>query len=93
MSTPISIPQAALYFINMSSPDRDKSSDKDVKPSAHGRDEEVGQVSQDLGAQKYAYSDSRKIGVTGAVFLIINKMIGTGSEHLHPGRLRLRHPH
>ncbi|KAI1341319.1 amino acid/polyamine transporter I [Xylariaceae sp. FL0016] len=28
--------------------------------------------------QEYAYSDSRKIGVTGAVFLILNKMIGTG---------------
>jgi hypothetical protein len=28
----------------------------------------------------YAYDDSRKLGVTGAVFLILNKMIGTGSE-------------
>lgn len=26
----------------------------------------------------YQYSESRKIGVTGAVFLILNKMIGTG---------------
>lgn len=26
------------------------------------------------------YDDSRKIGITGAVFLILNKMIGTGSE-------------
>ncbi|KAF2196989.1 amino acid transporter [Delitschia confertaspora ATCC 74209] len=26
----------------------------------------------------YSYSDSRKMGVTGAVFLILNKMIGTG---------------
>ncbi|KAF2469200.1 uncharacterized protein BDR25DRAFT_315646 [Lindgomyces ingoldianus] len=26
----------------------------------------------------YAYTDSRKLGVTGAVFLILNKMIGTG---------------
>lgn len=26
----------------------------------------------------YSYSESRKIGVTGAVFLILNKMIGTG---------------
>ncbi|KAI1758497.1 amino acid transporter [Hypoxylon sp. FL1150] len=30
------------------------------------------------GIQQFAYSDSRKIGVTGAVFLILNKMIGTG---------------
>ena len=28
----------------------------------------------------YAYDDSRKLGVTGAVFLILNKMIGTGSR-------------
>lgn len=27
----------------------------------------------------YAGSDAGKIGVTGAVFLILNKMIGTGS--------------
>ena len=26
----------------------------------------------------YAFSEDRKIGVTGAVFLILNKMIGTG---------------
>ena len=30
-------------------------------------------------AQKYAFSEDRKIGITGAVFLILNKMIGTGS--------------
>lgn len=29
----------------------------------------------------YAYDDSRKLGVTGSVFLILNKMIGTGSEY------------
>ena len=28
----------------------------------------------------YAPPDSRKIGVAGAVVLILNKMIGTGSE-------------
>lgn len=27
----------------------------------------------------YAYEDSRKLGITGSVFLILNKMIGTGS--------------
>jgi len=26
----------------------------------------------------YAFSEDRKLGVTGAVFLILNKMIGTG---------------
>lgn len=30
--------------------------------------------------QAFKFSESRKIGVTGAVFLILNKMIGTGSE-------------
>lgn len=30
--------------------------------------------------ETYAYDESRKIGVTGAVFLILNKMIGTGSK-------------
>lgn len=28
--------------------------------------------------QTFTYSESRKLGVTSAVFLIINKMIGTG---------------
>jgi hypothetical protein len=35
-----------------------------------------------VDAQTYAYSEDRKIGVTGAVFLILNKMIGTGSTFL-----------
>lgn len=30
---------------------------------------------------KYAFSEERKIGITGSVFLILNKMIGTGSTH------------
>jgi hypothetical protein len=38
---------------------------------------ENGTVQED---KTYAYDDSRKLGVTGAVFLILNKMIGTGSE-------------
>lgn len=36
---------------------------------------EVGEVQDE---NKYAYDDSRKLGITGAVFLILNKMIGTG---------------
>lgn len=31
------------------------------------------------GVQKYILPESRKIGVVGAFFLILNKMIGTGS--------------
>ncbi|KAH6857113.1 amino acid/polyamine transporter I [Chaetomium sp. MPI-CAGE-AT-0009] len=38
-------------------------------------DVEVGEVREE---NKYAYDDSRKLGITGAVFLILNKMIGTG---------------
>jgi hypothetical protein len=40
----------------------------------------------ETGAQAFAYSEKRKYGVTGAVFLILNKMIGTGSE---PSLIRL----
>ncbi|KAL2127288.1 hypothetical protein VTI74DRAFT_10964 [Chaetomium olivicolor] len=40
----------------------------------HG-DVEVGEIKEE---NKYAYDDSRKLGITGAVFLILNKMIGTG---------------
>ncbi|KAH7318062.1 amino acid/polyamine transporter I [Stachybotrys elegans] len=41
---------------------------------------EVGSASggETVGGQTYAYTEDRKIGVTGAVFLILNKMIGTG---------------
>lgn len=51
-------------------------------------DAEVGAVIKDV--QKYEFDESRKIGVTGAVFLILNKMIGTGSKPAsHAARLLL----
>ncbi|KAL8413266.1 hypothetical protein RB594_004766 [Gaeumannomyces avenae] len=34
--------------------------------------------SETAGVQAYAYDEKQKLGVTGAVFLILNKMIGTG---------------
>lgn len=37
-----------------------------------------------VDAQNFAFSEDRKIGVTGAVFLILNKMIGTGSRSTRP---------
>ncbi|KAK1758845.1 high-affinity methionine permease [Echria macrotheca] len=40
-----------------------------------GAQEQVGEVEQE---NTYAYADDRKLGITGAVFLILNKMIGTG---------------
>jgi hypothetical protein len=46
-------------------------------------DERIGQSPDNastIDAQNFAYTEDRKIGVTGAVFLILNKMIGTGSK-------------
>lgn len=37
----------------------------------------------------FRFKDSRKLGVTSAVFLILNKMIGTGSKY-HVFYLSLR---
>lgn len=47
----------------------------DVAAANHGDSH-----SEQVGDIHYAYADSRKIGITGAVFLILNKMIGTGSK-------------
>lgn len=30
--------------------------------------------------ERYEYEESRKLGIMGSAFIIINKMIGTGSE-------------
>ncbi len=38
-----------------------------------------GTIAETEGLQQYTLPESRKIGVMGAVFLILNKMIGTGS--------------
>lgn len=57
-----------------------KDSDRDdTRELTVPADEEYASSTND-GVQQFAYSDSRKIGVTGAVFLILNKMIGTGSK-------------
>ncbi|KAG8164065.1 hypothetical protein KVR01_005983 [Diaporthe batatas] len=46
---------------------------------AHGGDSSPDYASgQVQDEQAFKFSESRKIGVTGAVFLILNKMIGTG---------------
>jgi hypothetical protein len=44
-----------------------------------GPDEKISEGSVQ-NQEVYAYDESRKIGVTGAVFLILNKMIGTGGS-------------
>jgi hypothetical protein len=62
----------------------DKSSNREAAPKAINdhvqektvqQDVEVGEIKEE---NTYAYDDSRKLGITGAVFLILNKMIGTG---------------
>ncbi|KAI1076893.1 amino acid transporter [Whalleya microplaca] len=56
-------------------PDQD-SLDHDARAIVAASDEEYSPRSE--AVEQYGYSESRKIGVTGAVFLILNKMIGTG---------------
>lgn len=61
----------------------DKSRDPDVSATRAPGSPDDGH-SSDVGGETQAvqhihYDDSRKIGITGAVFLILNKMIGTGS--------------
>jgi len=46
-----------------------------VQANTAADDVETGEIKQE---NKFAYDDSRKLGITGAVFLILNKMIGTG---------------
>lgn len=57
--------------------------DADNRSLEHGlhagdRQSQSSPVGEVRDENKYAYADSRKLGVTGAVFLILNKMIGTG---------------
>lgn len=52
-----------------------KAADGHVHENTVSDDVEVGEVKDE---NTYAYDDSRKLGITGAVFLILNKMIGTG---------------
>jgi len=67
----------------MGSSDKEVSDDVPVHKTAvptygnhtTGSEDAVGEVQDE---NTYAYDDSRKLGITGAVFLILNKMIGTG---------------
>ncbi|KAI1177036.1 amino acid/polyamine transporter I [Nemania sp. FL0916] len=50
-----------------------------AEPTEHTGASPEGTDAESLtNVQKYDYDESRKIGVTGATFLILNKMIGTG---------------
>lgn len=48
------------------------------KPEVYDHDNASGEVVGVVTEEKIQYEDSRKLGITGAVFLILNKMIGTG---------------
>lgn len=70
----------------------DKSRDPDVMATAPASpdDRSADGAGEMQAVQHIHYSDSRKIGITGAVFLILNKMIGTGSMSARtPVSLRL----
>lgn len=53
---------------------------KGIRPARYDEEGQVSDNASTIDATTYAYSEDRKIGVTGAVFLILNKMIGTGSK-------------
>lgn len=59
--------------------------DPDIDKTARAEGDEGPPTPPDYGNavvqedSTYAYDDSRKLGITGSVFLILNKMIGTGS--------------
>ena len=80
---PTSLPSARRtldHLKNMASldPDVDKKAKvaEDLGPLPPNYDD--GTVQEE---KTYAYDDSRKLGITGSVFLILNKMIGTGSMY------------
>lgn len=41
-------------------------------------------VEGEIQTERYEYEDSRKLGIVGSAFIILNKMIGTGSEFARP---------
>ena len=56
-------------------------SDNETSPSPPVYEE--GSVQED---QAYVYDDSQKLGYTATIFVILNKMIGTGSTYTPPTR-------
>lgn len=76
---------SAQHGIMADKKDEPGSTSKQISPSlTRDGDAEVPPSLADAQVQdeqQFQVSESRKIGVTGAVFLILNKMIGTGSEY------------
>lgn len=52
--------------------------DAEEAPPPYPPTQEGGSVQED---QAYVYDDSQKLGYTATVFVILNKMIGTGSTY------------
>ena len=56
---------------------------RSLSPNEAAQDEESSPISGSSsvdGAQVFRFKESRKLGVTSSLFLILNKMIGTGSQ-------------
>lgn len=48
--------------------------------TADGETSPISGSSSEEGVRVFRFAESRKLGVTSSVFLILNKMIGTGSQ-------------
>ena len=61
----------------------------DVVDLGEKRKDGGGDSASIAGEEVYQFDESRKLGVTSSVFLILNKMIGTGSMWLPNYRINL----
>ncbi|KAK4209512.1 amino acid/polyamine transporter I [Rhypophila decipiens] len=60
------------------SPDKRSNEEAGLKPEVYDNGNGFSEVVGAVTEEKIVYDDSRKLGITGSVFLILNKMIGTG---------------
>ena len=67
--------QPLLNAVHVASEQADGTLDNDDAQPGTG----YGSIGGTEDAEEFVIPESRKIGVAGAVFLILNKMIGTGS--------------
>lgn len=64
-------------------PDISAETSRDLSSNDVAADEEtvpISGTSSAESAQVFRFAESRKLGVTSSLFLILNKMIGTGSQ-------------
>lgn len=55
-------------------------SKEDAKATEYGTNITSTESGSIQAEEIFAYDDSRKLGITSSIFLILNKMIGTGSK-------------